>query len=104
MAISYNHYLDQGTTFSYPVTVTGVDLTSATIESQIRTSYTSTTFIPFTITPIDLVNGKFSLNLDATTTATMADGRWIYDLIYKIGTTVTRYMEGQVVVYPRSSQ
>lgn len=101
MSKEYNLYIDQGTTFSFPVKVENVDLTTASIKAHIRKNYTTTIFTPFTIVPTDLTNGQFHLALDPATTTAMDYGRYVYDLIYQIGTSIVRVMEGIVVINPQ---
>jgi len=100
MATEYNLYIDQGTTFTEQINVANLDLSSATITSMLRSDYDSTTPISFTITPISLVNGQFTLSLTATQTAALEAGRYVYDVKYSIGSSVARIVEGLVVVNP----
>jgi len=69
-----------GDDVTYPVTITGpasgfvhtpIDLTGATIKSDIRKEYGTSVLASFTINLTDLSNGKFELYLDAATSATL---------------------------------
>jgi len=103
MATEYNLYIDQGTTFTENITIPNVDLTTATIASKMRSDYDSTTATSFTITPISLTSGQFSISLSATQTAALLSGRYVYDVIYTIGTTVVRWVEGIVTINPMAT-
>jgi hypothetical protein len=108
MAIYANIPIDQGTTFSSVVTVTGAnglvfDLTGYTAKGQIRKSYASTTSTAFTCTIPNPETGNINISLTATQTAALKAGRYLYDL----GVTrtengkVLRVVEGQIDVNPR---
>lgn len=63
---------NQGETKSFPVTIkdkdtgTPIDLTGATITSDIRKEYNTAVVASFTITETDLANGSFSLDISST--------------------------------------
>jgi len=108
MAITANISIDQGTTFNTVVTVTGADglvfdLTGYTTRGQIRKTYTSLTSVSFVASVLSAVDGKITLSLDATTTAAMKPGRYLYDVeIVEVSTsTVTRVLEGQIEINAR---
>jgi hypothetical protein len=109
MAPEFNLYVDQGTDFSETFTVTDVhgapvNLTGATLRSQIRKSYTSTTSYDLTITPVDLATGQIKFELSNTLTASLKDGRYVYDAEYVLNGLITRFVKGLVTVYPRVTQ
>jgi|SRR6185312_15566585 hypothetical protein len=109
MAAEYNLYIDQGVTFSTEITITDdngipVDLSQATLASQVRKSYTSTVSYPFTITVNDPTTGTVILSMTATQTASMAAGRYVYDAQYNINGTVTRFLKGLVTIFPAVTQ
>lgn len=109
MAAEYNLYIDQGTTFSTQVTIADdfgnpVDLTSASLASQIRRSFIAKTAYPFTITVNDATSGIITLSLTATQTAAMTAGRYVYDAQYNIGGTIVRFLKGLVTIFPASTQ
>jgi hypothetical protein len=110
MAAEYNLYIDQGVTFSTEITISDdngipVDLTNATLASQVRKSYTSTVAFPFTITVLgDPTMGQVVLSMTATQTAAMAAGRYVYDAQYNINGVVTRFLKGLVTIFPAVTQ
>lgn len=108
MAGRYNMVCDQGATFQVIFTVstdgTPWSLVGAyTARMQVRKFPNSTTAL------IDLTteNGRISfsaggtttLNITATDTEDLPEGRWYYDLEFEDGAgTVTRMLEGRFVV------
>ena len=103
MALEYDQYIDQGTTFSSVITVNGADLSSAIITAQMRKSFTSDEYTEFVIVPIDLVNGKFLITLDSYATSYIKSGRYVYDVIYRIEDKVVRIMQGILTINPMVS-
>lgn len=105
MAAEYNLYIDQGATYTTEIDIANdngepVDLTNATILSQMRRSPTSTTAYPFNIVITDAVNGKIQFSMTADQTATLSPGRYVYDAQYQINDAVVRFLKGLVTVYP----
>ena len=108
MATISNLYIDQGTTFSTIIDLTNQDgspmnLTSFTVQSQIRKSYQSSTFYNFTATVYDSpLNGQVRLQLAPSTSSNMRAGRYLYDIEITNTTTSDKYrvLEGIVVVSP----
>ena len=106
MAVKANITMDQGTTFSTQITLTDannnpLNLTGYTGESQMRKWYTSNTATNFNIA---LANGVIILSMDANTTASITDGRYVYDVkLTDASGNVTRIVEGQVTVTPEVS-
>lgn len=101
-------FLEQGTDFTTTITLDDVDgipynLTGIQAKSQIKKSYYST--LPtatFTVSINDPVNGIIVLQLPNSTTANIAPGRYVYDVVIKDSTnTVTRVLEGIVNVIPQ---
>lgn len=98
--------IDQGATFTTTVTVsdsTGspVDLTNYTGKAQIRKSYYSLTAQDFTVTIPSPPNGEMVIEMSATTTANLAPGRYVYDVIIVDNhNEVTRLFEGTAAVTP----
>jgi hypothetical protein len=101
-----NLFVDQGANYSNIITVgstTGapLDLTNYTVASQMRKSYTSSTFYNFTASVYDAVNGKVRLQLNATQSGAIVPGRYLYDVeITDINGAKTRVIEGIVTVTP----
>lgn len=109
MAAAYQElFLEQGTTFTTSITLDDIDgvpydLTDVTAKSQIRKSYYSAnTTAEFSVTINDPAEGVIILILDASTTANIAAGRYVYDVAIKdTANTVTRVLEGIVNVIPQ---
>ena len=109
MASELQIYIDQGATYSQQMTINDdsgnpVDLTTASLISQIRRSYTSTTFYSFNINAVDLVNGIISLNLSSAQTQALSSGRYVYDAFYTIGNKTIKIIKGTLTVYPSVSK
>ena len=110
MATISNLYVDAGATYSNIITVTAsngqaLDLTSYTVASQMRKSYSSSTVYAFTSSVYDAVNGKIRLQLTNTQSEAIPAGRWLYDVeITSASGTKTRVVEGIVTVNPQITQ
>jgi|TARA_A200000159_G_scaffold56922_1_gene52551 hypothetical protein len=109
MAIYSNLTVDQGSTFSVAIDVTdssgdALNLTGYGVAGQIRKTYSSTTFTPFTASVYNQVGGVVKIELSAATTNLMKPGRYVYDVEISrtINATdeVTRIVEGQLEVRP----
>ena len=106
MASVSNLFVDQGADYSNIITVastTGapLDLTGYTVKSQMRKSYTSSTFYNFTASVYDAVNGKVRLQLNSTQSEAIIPGRYLYDVEITSGSGgKTRVIEGIVTVTP----
>lgn len=105
MAIKANLVIDQGTSFSATIDLTDANdavfnLTGYTVAAQMRKNYNSSAATTFTASNTG-VTGKINLILNATTTATLEPGRYLYDVeITSSGGTITRVVEGIVTVTP----
>lgn len=106
MATKANLVIDQGTTFSTTLNLTNengdpLDLSTFTANSVLKKWYTSQTSIPFT-TFINSVAGTITLELDASITANLYAGRYVYDvnLTQQSTNTISRIVEGIVTVTP----
>lgn len=109
MAVYANLTIDQGSNFSSTVTVedqSGLtfNLTSYTARGQIRRSYSSTSYTPFSASIPNPANGKIEISLTSTQTAALKPGRYVYDIEIVQGNLVNRVIEGQVEVTPRVTQ
>jgi hypothetical protein len=109
MAAIANLLIDQGTTFSSTITVyntddTLFDLTGYTGASQIRKSYSSSSAsATFTVSfASDRTTGELTLSLTAAQTASLDEGRYVYDVeVTKTSdSSVTRVIQGIVTVSP----
>ena len=108
MASILNQVIDQGTTFSKSITVyqtdgaTIQDLSAYTPTSQLRKSYTSTSFTTINATKSSPhTSGVIVMSLTAVQTAGLKSGRYVYDLqITAADLTVTRVIEGVITLRP----
>lgn len=107
MAANYDITIEQGATFTFTLTVTGVNLTGYTARMQGRTSHAATAKVfdlssPSTgivVTPG--TNSTIAVTLTATQTAAFnAPLEGVYDLEYTDGTVVQRILEGTFRVTP----
>ena len=111
MAAGYQElFLEQGTDFSTTITLDDVYgepfmLTGYIGKCQMKKSYYSTTVVAeFGVNITDPIGGIISLQLDSPTSANVAPGRYVYDVVIKDTTganTVTRVLEGIVNVLPQ---
>ena len=101
-----NLYLEQGTTFTTTITVDDVygdlyELADYSAFGQLRKSYYSANATASFNTSINNEHGTVTLDLDANTTANIAPGRYVYDVIIKdVNNNTTRLLEGIVDVSP----
>lgn len=108
MATKLDLVVDQGATYSnntiiaYHSNNTVIDLSTYTVTAKLRKHYTSTNSTSFTATGNS--TGYVTLSLTANTTANLASGRYVYDVVATSNTgTVTRIKEGIVTVNPRAT-
>lgn len=106
MATNANIFLDQGSDFSAIVTLNNQDgtpivLTNATVASQFRKSYTSSTATNFTVTIYNAIQGKIRMQLSAAASSAIVAGRYLYDVevVFPTGEK-KRALEGIVVINP----
>lgn len=106
MASISNLFVDQGADYSNIITVAAtsgapLDLTGYTVKSQMRKSYTSSTYYNFTASIYDAVNGKVRIQLTAAQSTLITPGRYLYDIELTSGSGAkTRVIEGIVTVTP----
>lgn len=108
MAANYDITIEQGSTFTFTLTVTGVNLTGYNARMQGRRTHaapstnfslTSSPAAGIVITPG--TNSVIAVTLTATQTAALtAPQEGVYDLEYFDGSTVTRILEGTYRVTP----
>ena len=111
MAAGYQElFLEQGTDFSTSITLDDVYgepfmLHGFVGKSQMKKSYYSTSPIAeFAVSINDPDGGVINLQLNSQSTANIAAGRYVYDVVIKDTTganTVTRVLEGIVNVLPQ---
>ena len=108
MATILNQNIDQGSTYSKPITVyqddgtTIQNLTGYTATSQLRKNYTSTAYTTILATiQTPATNGIIVMSLTAVQTAALKSGRYVYDVqITAADATVTRVREGVITIRP----
>ena len=108
MATILNQNIDQGSTYSKPITVyqddgtTIQNLTGYTATSQLRKNYTSTAYTTILATiQTPATGGVIVISLTAVQTAALKSGRYVYDLqIAAADGTVTRVIEGVLTLRP----
>ena len=104
MAAVHNLYIDQGADFSADIGIfddfnTAWDLTGYTGAAKIKKSYSSSTSTPFTVSVN--ASGTITLALTAANTSTLAEGRYLYDVVItSAGGSKTRVIEGLVTINP----
>ena len=105
MATKVNLIIDQGSHFIQDIQIfdtsnNAVDLTTYTGEAQVRKAYSSSTFVPFTVTTA--ANGIVQFQMNAANTNTLAAGQYVWDceLTELTSGIVTRIVEGVVTVTP----
>lgn len=109
MAAGYQElFLEQGTDFSTSITLDDVYgepfvLTGFVGKSLIKKSYYSTSATAeFTVSIPNPTSGVINLTLDSPTTANIAAGRYVYDVMIKNSSNnITRVLEGIVNVLPQ---
>lgn len=105
-----NLTIEQGVDFEVTITVRNRDksplnLLGYTAVSKLRKHYTSTTSYPFTVTFVDRANGRISISMTSTTTSTLKEGRYVYDIILTSPNSLkSRVVQGTVLVSPGVSQ
>lgn len=102
-----NLYVEQGTSFSTTITLDDVygsiyDLTGFVAISQIRKSYYSANATASFVTFVANTTGVITLSLDASVTANIPAGRYVYDtlIIDSTHNTTTRVLEGLIEISP----
>tara|TARA_R100001163_G_C5060168_1_gene196942 strand:- start:1903 stop:2238 length:336 start_codon:yes stop_codon:yes gene_type:complete len=111
MAVKANIVIEQGASFSTDIDITDaagarVDLTNYTANSQIRKHYSSTNATATFTCTTGGSNGTVTMTLNYANTATIDDGRYVYDLtlLNTSANTKLRAVEGIVTVTPRVTQ
>ena len=109
MSAAYQElFLEKGATFTTSITLDDIygvpyDLTDLEFKSQVRKSYySSNTVAELTVTAPTPTDGMIVMLLDSATTANIAPGRYVYDVLIKdTANTVTRVLEGIINVNPQ---
>lgn len=105
-----NLVIDQGSDFVATLDVqdsigTPINLALYDVRGQIRKTYSSLTAFSFSCAKTTN-QGEVKLSITGDITATMRDGRYVYDveILHSVLGTVIRVVEGQVTVTPRVSR
>lgn len=106
MAIRINSIINQGETFINDIALqddSGNDfnVTNYTAVAAMRKHYNAANSIAFTTS---LSNGQCTLSLSSNTTASLKDGRYVYD-VYLISSSnvMSRIVEGLITVKPSAT-
>ena len=103
MAIKTNLIVDQGANFVYNIYLIDsagdpFPLTDYTANAQIRRSYTSYSYTTIN-TSINAIAGVITLTMNSSTTGSLTNNRYVYDLELKSNTnTISRIVEGYLTV------
>lgn len=100
-------YLDQGTDFNLTVNLTD-DATNQSdniagyiVTSSLRRSLLSkNASANMVCTLTDSSNGEFTIFMDAANTANLKEGRYFFDVRVNNSNTISRLMEGIIIVVP----
>jgi hypothetical protein len=110
MATVSNIFIDQGSDYSNIITVAAsngqaLNLSSYTVKSQMRKSYTSTIAYNFTTSVQSPTAGQVRLQLTAAQSELIPPGRYLYDVeITSSSGARRRVVEGIVTVTPQITQ
>lgn len=101
-----NLTVEQGADFELTITVRNknnvpLNLLGYSASSVMKKHSSSTTSYPFSVTFVDRQNGRISLSMNNTVTDTLAEGRYLYDIILTSPNNLkTRVIQGMVTVSP----
>ena len=77
------------------------DLTDQTVSAQIRKHPNSSSAVSFASTITSASEGKISIELSPTQTASLKQGRYVYDVVIEsTGGKKTKIVEGSAIVRP----
>jgi hypothetical protein len=104
MAIKTNLIVDQGANFIYNLYLIDedgniFDISGYTGEAQLRRTYTSSNSVSMNVT-VDGGAGLISLSMNAETTSTLNQLRYVYDLELSANNVTSRIIEGFITVNP----
>lgn len=104
MSAKYDIIVDQGSDYNLKLTLSqngvGLSLVGYQVRGKIKQTYSSATSVSFTTSVVDDTIGEFLVSLPASTTTSMAAGKYLYDIeLYKTP-YVTRILEGTLLVKP----
>ena len=100
-------YLDQGSDFSITVNLTDDSTQSSeniagyTVTSSLRRSLLSqNATASFVCLLTDPNQGEFTISMDSANTANLREGRYFFDVKVNSNTSITRLIEGIMIVTP----
>jgi len=105
-AVPLNLTLEQGADFSVNFTVrnkdtTPLNLLGYTAFSEMRKHYTAVKKYDFDVTFLDRAKGRISISMSDSVTATLTEGRYVYDVFIESSNgTKTKVIAGMVLVHP----
>jgi hypothetical protein len=106
MAVSINHDMDQGASFSFTIVAKDtignpISLSGSTAYCQMRKYYSSETAISFN-TALTGGTGQIIVSMSPANTANVKPGVYFYDveLHSNNGSAVQRLVQGMITVYP----
>lgn len=100
-AIYKDLYVEQRATFNETITANVSNLNGVT-SGQIRNSYYATNTSASFVSSMNVQNSTVTIQLSANTTANIAAGRYVYDVIVNdtANNIITRVLEGIVEISP----
>lgn len=107
MSAKYNLVCDQATTFNFQFQIKNNDTPwnlstySGTMTVRPFAGASTTTVVASTANGymvFDAGNGRVTVTIPASVTEDITAGRYVYDLVLTVGTTVTRILEGKFIV------
>lgn len=104
MAVKTNLTVDQGANFVYNVYLVDedgnvFDVSDYTGAAQLRKSYTSSNAVSMNVS-ISGAEGLVTLTMNSTTTSTLNQNRYVYDVELTANNVTSRIIEGFVTVNP----
>lgn len=105
-AAALNLTIEQGTDFEAKFTVrnkngTPLNLLSYEATSSLKKHHTATTSYPFSVTFLDRAAGRIAISMTDTVSATLSEGRYVYDVVLTSPTGLkSRALAGSVIVSP----
>lgn len=104
MSIKTNLTVDQGANFIYNIYLIDedgnvFDISDYTGSAQLRRTYTSSNSVSMNVS-IDGAAGLISLTMNAATTSSLNQLRYVYDLELTANNTTSRIVEGFITVNP----
>jgi hypothetical protein len=99
-----NLVINSGASFSQDffledsATNSAMNLSSASVQSQMRKWSGSTGVTTFTSSIVNTQTGQIRISLGSTTTSSLKPGRYVYDVLLTNNNSTTRVVEGMALV------